>query len=141
VETDEVGIPTKPTWSVHELLSSYPRPTISPQTLKKLLDLSALIPPVEGTPEHAKLTREMEEMVRLVEAVKLVDTSEVKLAEGEVVPDGRIWPQGEGIRLGQRTDEVEFGGEEDSENGRTLLSHATKVVNGSYVVEHDRRRK
>ena len=76
VETDSHAIPTRPTWSVNELLSSYPKPQISPATLKHLHELSALIPPEEGTPEHAKLTAEMENLVKLVEAVKLVDVGE-----------------------------------------------------------------
>jgi len=53
-----------------------------------------LIPPTEGTQEHEKLTREMEELVRLVEAVKLKE-----IGHGEGVPDGRVWAGGKGIRL------------------------------------------
>jgi len=92
-----------------------------------------------GSEEHAKLTREMEEMVRLVEAVKLVDTSVVELADGEAVPDGRIWPEGEGVRLDRSGPAVEFDGQ-TGETGRELLKHASKTANGFYVVEHDRRR-
>ncbi len=97
-DTDDV-IPRKPTWSVHELISSYPRPHISDATLKKLHQLSALVPPTEGTPEHERIRRELEEMVRLVEAVKLVDTSSVD--DANEIPDGRIWPEG----CGDGTDE------------------------------------
>jgi hypothetical protein len=62
VEPDENGIPIRPTWSVNELLSSYPKPTISPATLKHLYALGALIPPEEGSPEHTKLTEEIEDL-------------------------------------------------------------------------------
>jgi len=88
------GIPTQPSWSVNALLSSCPTPTISAATIKHLHQLSALIPPTEGTQEHEKLTREMEELVRLVEAVKLKE-----IGHGEGVPDGRVWAGGKGIRL------------------------------------------
>ena len=135
-EVDTTGIPLKPTWSVNALLSSYPRPTISPSTLKRLHELSALIPPAEGTPEHAKLTRELEELVKLVEAVKLVDVSEV--AEEGSVPDGRIWASGEGVSL----DAEAFAASEDTDaaNGRALLAHAARTMEGLYVVEADKPR-
>ena len=130
-EVDATGIPLKPTWSVNELLSSYPRPTITPATLKRLHELSALIPPVEGTPDHAKLTREMEELVKLVEAVKLVDIS--RHAEDNSVPDGRIWAIGESVQLDALA-------EAEGIDGRTLLPHATRTMDGLYVVESDKPR-
>ncbi|KAH9999361.1 hypothetical protein BJV77DRAFT_1064268 [Russula vinacea] len=74
VETDDCAIPLKPTWSVDELLSSYPRPTISSSALRRLHVLSALIPPEEGTSAHSRLTRELEDLVKLVESVRLFNT-------------------------------------------------------------------
>ena len=130
-EVDSTGIPLKPTWSVNELLSSYPRPTITPATLKRLHELSALIPPTEGTPEHAKLTGEMEELVKLVEAVKLIDTS--KETEDGSVPDGRIWAEGEGMTLEPHGDAVPV-------DGRSLLMHSSRTLEGLYVVEADKPR-
>ena len=97
VETDENAITIRPTWSVNELLSSYPRPAISPATLKHLHALSALIPLEEGFPERAKLTKEMQDLVKLVEAVRFVDTDSV--CDENDVPDGRIWAEGTGIDL------------------------------------------
>ncbi|KAI0332455.1 hypothetical protein GY45DRAFT_477473 [Cubamyces sp. BRFM 1775] len=134
-EVDANGIPLKPTWSVNELLSSYPRPTITPATLKRLHELSALLPPEEGTPEHTRLTEEVEDLVKLVEAVKLVDVGEV--AE-DGVPDGRIWAKGEGINL----DTVPHDDAVDSEaaSGRALLAHASRTMDGLYVVEADKPR-
>ncbi|RPD66702.1 hypothetical protein L227DRAFT_1109 [Lentinus tigrinus ALCF2SS1-6] len=132
-EVDSTGIPLSPTWSVHELLSSYPRPTISPAILKRLHELSALVPPSEGTTEHAKLTQEMEELVRLVEAVKLVDVSEV--AEDGPVPDGRTWASGEGVRLdAQALEKAQIVG------GRALLEHASRTMDDLYVVQADKPR-
>ncbi|OSX59286.1 hypothetical protein POSPLADRAFT_1089810, partial [Postia placenta MAD-698-R-SB12] len=118
VETDACGIPVRPTWSVDELLSSYPKPTIPPSTLKRLHELAALVPPVEGTPEHTKLTREMEGLVRLVEAVKLVDTST-------------------GIELDESPQPTE--GSQDP-NDQKLLSHSSRVRRGLYIVDADKVR-
>ncbi|EMD40444.1 hypothetical protein CERSUDRAFT_43945 [Gelatoporia subvermispora B] len=123
-ETDSYGIPAHPTWSVNDLLSSYPQPTIPPSTLKRLHELSALIPPEEGTLAHAKLTQGLEGLVRLVEAVKLVDTSEVE-----------IWAEGKGIKLDAAMDTPD-----DSVSGQALLKHSSRTRDGFYVVDADKRR-
>ncbi|GJE84928.1 hypothetical protein PsYK624_010040 [Phanerochaete sordida] len=135
VEVDECGIPRGPTWSVNELLSSYPQPTIAPVTLKKLHSLSALLPPEEGTPAHAKLTAEMESLVKLVEAVKLADFGEETAPQEGGIPDGRIWAEGTGIKL-ERSGEVV----QDEVHGRDLLRHAARTEDGLYVVDADRTR-
>jgi len=130
-ETDSLGIPVRPTWSVDELLSSYPKPTITPSTLKHLHDLSALIPPDEGTDAHAKLTSEMENLVKLVEAVKLVEVDD--LDNSDQIPDGRIWAEGVSVEHSKGDlEEGEIG-------GRALLRHASRTSpNGLYLVESDR---
>jgi Asp-tRNA(Asn)/Glu-tRNA(Gln) amidotransferase C subunit len=133
VETDECGIPLQPTWSVDELLTSYPRPTLSSDALTRLHTLSALIPPEENTLEHSEMKSEMEDLIKLVEAVKLVDTE--GMDEDGVVPDGRVWADGTGIPLsGAETVE------EDCVDGSSLLCHAARTSNGLYVVEADRTR-
>ena len=133
VETDEYGIPIRPTWSVDELLSSYPKPTISPATLKHLHTLSALIPPEEGSPEHAKLTEEMQDLIKLVEAVKLVNTDSVD--DGNGVPDGRIWASGMGIDL----DAESTPADENEVQGRSLLKYAKNLSpEGLYLIDSDR---
>ncbi|KAF9647052.1 hypothetical protein BDM02DRAFT_3117669 [Thelephora ganbajun] len=133
VETDEDGIPIRPTWSVNELLSSYPRPTISPATLKHLHKLSALIPPEEGSHEHAKLTEEIQDLVKLVEAVKLVNTDSVD--DWNSVPDGRIWAEGTGIDLNAEPILVD----ENEVKGRALLKYAKNVSpEGLYLIDSDR---
>jgi len=133
VETDEHGIPVRPTWSVNELLSSYPKPTISPATLKHLHTLSALIPPEEGSPEHAKLTEEMQDLVKLVEAVKLVNTDSVD--DGNGIPDGRIWAEGTGIDL----DAEPTPAEENEVQGRDLLKYSKNVSKeGLYLIDSGR---
>ncbi|KAL4075746.1 hypothetical protein V8B97DRAFT_2002059 [Scleroderma yunnanense] len=133
VETDTCGIPVKPTWSVHELLSSYPTPFISSATLRRLHELSALVPPEEGTPEHEKTRQELEGLVRLVEAVKLV---EVESNTDNTIPDGRIWAEGKGIPL----NEDASGTQADDKGGRDLLKLASRTLDGAYVVETDRRK-
>lgn len=132
-ETDDCGIPLNPTWSVHDLLNSYPKPKLSSETLKKLHRLSALTPPEEGTPEHAKLTSELEDLIKLVEAVRLVDCSELKSEDDSKIPDGRILPRGVGIDLSG------IGIEEVKDGGRELLKHAARTQDGFYVVDADRR--
>lgn len=140
VDFDAHGIPTRPTWSVNELLSSYPVPKITPATLKHLHDLSALIPPQEGTPEHAKLTSEMENLVKLVEAVKLVDLGSTPGAvEGEV-PDGRIWAEGTGIPL-ECSQESVPPKDEGEVHGQALLDHASRTENSLYVVDTSRPKR
>jgi Asp-tRNA(Asn)/Glu-tRNA(Gln) amidotransferase C subunit len=126
-----VGVPVHPTWSVDKLLSTYSKPVITPSTLKHLHELSALIPPDEGTEAHARLTSEMENLVKLVEAVKLVNVD----TDSHVIPDGRIWAEGAGIDLSE--DIVE--GVEDEINGRELLRYAQRTSSeGLYLVDSDR---
>ncbi|KIK65587.1 hypothetical protein GYMLUDRAFT_39063 [Collybiopsis luxurians FD-317 M1] len=127
-ETDSYGLPIEPVWSVNELLSSYPKPHLSPETFKHLHNLSALIPPEEGTPEFIKLKKELEELVRLVEAVKLVNTEGVQLSElRPVLGDGA-------------EEEVQEEEKEVTETGRALLKYASRTSDEFYVVEADKRR-
>jgi hypothetical protein len=130
VETDEFGLPLKPTWSVKELLSSYPPPTLEPETLVKLHKLAALKPPPQGSEEFGKLRSELSELIKLVEAVK---TIEVDKGGEEGIPDGRIWQEGRGISF----DEDLSRAEEPS--GRALLEHAGRTAEGFYVVDSSRK--
>lgn len=77
--------------------------------------------------------------MRLVEAVRLVDTSEVEV-EGEGVPDGRIWAEGEGIELDSAPSVLasEGLGKDKTESARALMKHAAKTANGLYVVESEK---
>ncbi|KAI6047065.1 hypothetical protein EDC04DRAFT_2621557 [Pisolithus marmoratus] len=134
VETDACGIPLNPTWSVTELLSSYPTPTLSSTTFRRLHELSALIPPAEGTPEHDEMKRELEELVRLVEAVKLVKLED---QPGETIPDGRIWAEGRGLPLDNDSSRER---DQDGAQGRDLLRLASQTLDGMYVVETDNKR-
>jgi Asp-tRNA(Asn)/Glu-tRNA(Gln) amidotransferase C subunit len=114
---------TTPTWSVHELLSTYPAPKLEPELLTRLHKMSALKAPAEDSDAFNTLKGEMEELIRLVEAVKLVDTTGVP-------SDGRIWPIGRGIDLDSARAKNEVStGEQD------ILRHATKTFNGYYVVD------
>lgn len=126
-KTDEYGIPLKPIWSVTELLSSYPKPSVSSQTLIRLHELAALVPPAEGTPQHARLKEEMSELVRLVEAVKLVDTQGVT-----VVPR---WDTEDADRRNSNLPS------KDIPDGQELLKHAARTQDGFYLVDADRKRK
>lgn len=130
VGTDACGIPLKPTWSLRELMSSYPSPSLSPATFYRLHELSALIPPKKGTPEYDTTKNELDELVRLVEAVKLVN---VDAQMDSSIPDGRVWAQDTGIPLTKEPldEEVQDAG---------LLHHANRTLEDMYVVETDRVR-
>ncbi|THH11288.1 hypothetical protein EW145_g769 [Phellinidium pouzarii] len=140
------AVPHTPTWSVHALIAACPQPTLSAATMAKLHALSALVPPAEGTAAYVRMKGELEEMVRLVEGVRMVDVSAVGRErdvgkEGEEdIPDGRIWPEGEGMVLSSNTRDVEFP-DPEVESGSTLLRHAAQTKDGFYVVEADRRKK
>ncbi|KZT62146.1 hypothetical protein CALCODRAFT_463181 [Calocera cornea HHB12733] len=147
IEVDELGIPTKPTWSVQDQIAASPHSAISPKTLAHLHKLSALIAPAVGTQKYQKLKTELQNMVRLVEAVKEVDVSSVTV-EGEV-PDGRIWQTGRGMELkGYSPEETEIRAQdtkrgnkdEKMAEGTELLYHAERTIWRFYVVENDRER-
>jgi hypothetical protein len=134
-QTDSFGLPLHPTWSVNDLLSSYPTPTITPSTLKRLHELSALIPPVDGTPEHDVLKGELENLVKLVEAVKLVNPGNDlgKAGEEGQIPDGRVWAEGTGIQS------VDVPATARGEvTGSALLRFASRTSDGLYVIDADR---
>jgi len=132
LQTDPYGLPIQPTWSVNDLLSSYPTPTLTPFTLKRLHELSALIPPAEGTLEHDTLKREMEDLVKLVEAVKLVDVGDESGSDGQI-PDGRVWAEGTGVGP------VDVQAKPDGDvTGSELLRFASRTSNGLFVVDADR---
>ncbi|KAG8744587.1 hypothetical protein FRC10_009923 [Ceratobasidium sp. 414] len=127
---DGLGIPVRATWSVKKLLSTYPAPVLSHDTLAHLHRLSALEPPEPNSPKVESLRLELQELLRLVEAVKLVDTSTLGEGAHIDIPDSRIWAEGRGIDLnGPEARHL------DEAHGRALLRHASKHVDGQYVVE------
>ncbi|KAF4602358.1 hypothetical protein EYR40_005563 [Pleurotus pulmonarius] len=125
-ETDSLRIPLRPTWSVNDLLSSYPTPRVDHAELEQLHKLSALIIPEKDSDEYYKLKGDLEELVRLVEAVKLVDTEGVELAEAVVSADAP--PEGD-------LEETQ----EHTPRGRELLKYAHRVKEELYVVDTDAR--
>ncbi|KIM83820.1 hypothetical protein PILCRDRAFT_26785, partial [Piloderma croceum F 1598] len=133
-QTDSCGIPFHPTWSVNDLLSSYPTPTITSFTLKRLHELSALIPPEEGTPEHDSLKQELENLIKLVEAVKLFTLGDNpgEISGEKQIPDGRVWAEGTEIRP------MDVPAEVDGVTGSALLRFANRTSDGLYVVDADR---
>jgi hypothetical protein len=134
VETDDCAIPLKPTWSVDNLLSSYPRPTISSLALDRLHVLSALIPPEEGTHEHANLIRELEDLVKLVESVRLFNVPSDSTPT-HIVADARVCAENTGIDL----QEVPSGTHDrEALDPAGLLSRASRTENGLYVMHSDR---
>ena len=137
-QTDSCGIPLQPTWSVNDLLSSYPTPTITSSTLRRLHELSALIPPAEDTQEHDILKQEMENLVKLVEAVKLVDVKDGSSSAdaGMRLQDGRVWADGTGTQSVGVPDQAET-----EISGSALLRFASRTSDGLYVVDADRAKR
>jgi Asp-tRNA(Asn)/Glu-tRNA(Gln) amidotransferase C subunit len=130
VETDDLGVPLTPTWSIHDLLSTYSKPTLSAKTLIHLHELSALTPPAENTQKFTDRSNELTELIRLVDAVRLVDTDSVR---NDGVPDGRVWEKGRGLPLQSKAPATDD--ETLSSGGKTLLQHAEKLADGYYVVD------
>ncbi|KAJ7095099.1 hypothetical protein B0H15DRAFT_91682 [Mycena belliarum] len=123
VDTDSCGIPLRPVWSVNELLASYRTPSLIPHTFERLHELSALIPPEEGTPEYNCLKAGLGDLIRLVEAVKLVNTDDVT-ALGSEQSGSQVQPTNQA--------------QEPPRGGRSLLKHAARTCDGFYVVDADK---
>ncbi|QRV72974.1 hypothetical protein RhiJN_00988 [Ceratobasidium sp. AG-Ba] len=120
-------VPSRPTWSVRQLLATYPAPSLSPEIFARLNRLSALQTPAPDSSEARSLHLELQEMLRLVEAVKLVDTFALG---GTDIPDSRIWAEEKGVDLDAP------GPEHLNElHGKALLRHASKHIDEQYVVE------
>ena len=124
-QVDSCGIPIQPTWSVHQLLESYPCPKLSSATIDRLYELSALAPPKKCTLQYEKVKNDLEDMVKLVEAVKQVNTNGVPLV-------GRVEKE-DGDRIQQN---LQFEGE----HGQTLLKYAARMENRFYAVDAERKR-
>jgi hypothetical protein len=141
--TDDLGLPLTPPWSVHALINSYPSPTLSNATLTRLHDLAALVPPAEGTPEFEQLKQEMEDLVRLVEAVRVAPEHPEHGTAGEGPPDGRVWPKGRGIVVEPECAGLDGGKDkpgdgESAPSGRELMKHAQRTKAGFYLVDSAR---
>jgi hypothetical protein len=131
VPTDETGIPLQPTWSVDELLSSYPKPSIAPEMLARLHTLCALRSPVEGSTEHARLSHELGDLVKLVEAVRLADVPQ----EEGTIPDGRVRAETSRIALEREEDIYNI---EDALPQEALLARAARTRDGFYEIPTNR---
>ncbi|QRV87841.1 hypothetical protein RhiJN_15859 [Ceratobasidium sp. AG-Ba] len=123
-------VPGRPTWSVRQLLATYPAPSLSPEIFARLHRLAALQTPAPDSSEFRSLHLELQELLRLVEAVKLVDISALGGAEQTDIPDSRIWAK-------ERSTDLDAPRPEhlDESHGKALLRHASKHVDEQYIVE------
>ncbi len=122
-DVDDYGFPLEPTWSVEGLLTSYEGDAplkLDDASLERLHTLSALVPPKVGSEERAKLQRELEELMKLVNAVRVAPVATNTTTEG--IPDGRIYPTATVFRLKDVEGEREVE-ELDETNGLVLLKH------------------
>lgn len=124
----DLAVPAEPTWSVKELLASYPAPTLEPAMLERLHKMAALRPPPYDSEDFESLRTQLSEMIRMVEAVKLVDIPDA--LKGSEIPDGRIWPEGRGMSFAQ--DPISNVNSDPS--GHALLEKAANVANNGYIV-------
>lgn len=124
---NKAGVPLSATWSVRELLDSYSPPSLDDQTFEKIHRLSALIPPDRGTEEREVLRKELQDLVRLVNAVRVAEVPQGK--EGEI-PDGRIYPIPHEIDL----DAANAVQQEPQASGRELLKHSQIGSETAYVL-------
>ncbi|CAE6482272.1 unnamed protein product [Rhizoctonia solani] len=127
---DDLSIPLKPTWSVAQLLSTYPAPELSDGTFSRLHRLAALNPPDSTSLDKQAIKVELQELLRLVEAVKLVDTSSLHGTKQTGLLDSRIWAEGRGVDL-----EAPTADHLSEAHGEALLNHAKRHIDGQYVVE------
>ena len=72
----------------------------------------------------------MEDLVKLVEAVKLVDLDQSAGIGEDTIPDGRIWVEG-------RATAIESDGD-DEVSGSALLQYGAQTMNGLYEMDADR---
>ena len=148
VPVDEHGIPLQAPYSIRDFLASLPTPKLSDEQFIHLHTLSALHPPPRDSPGFFAKKASLEQMIRLVEGVRGAAEAttegthkEGAAAEGEI-PDGRIWPEGEGFKLDwdapiRTRAQV---AQSFNENGRELLKLAEKShIAGYYVTPRKQR--
>jgi Asp-tRNA(Asn)/Glu-tRNA(Gln) amidotransferase C subunit len=122
LKLDADGLPLTPAWSLREHIAAQPSTSLSREKLLHLHKLSALQPP--ATPEkESKLKAELEDLIQLVESVRQFPQ---KVDLSMEFPDGRIWPEGEGIQL----EEVP-----KAEGQGSFVDLASKALGRYYVVE------
>ncbi|QRW16213.1 hypothetical protein RhiXN_04214 [Rhizoctonia solani] len=127
---DDLPVPLQATWSVGELLSTYPAPELSDETFARLHRLSALNAPGSTSSDKNTMKLELQELLRLVEAVKLVDTSSLDGVNQQELLDSRIWAEGQGIDF-----DAPAANHLSEVHGDDLLKHAKTHVDGQYMVE------
>lgn len=154
VPVDADGIPIAPPYSIRALIASLPTPALSDEQYIHLHTLSSLHPPPSGSPEFAAKKAQLQEMIRLVEAVRDQSKSDnheaIRDHEFGEIPDGRIWPEPrfdpddphcadgavgmkldwESVRKSRKEAQKAF--EAAGEGGRDLLKLASKRTAGYY---------
>jgi len=101
--------------------------------------LAALVPPEKGTEGFDKLKKELEDLVRVVEAVRVasgVENGGAIVAEGNEkgMADGRIWPKDHGVVF-QDEEELDRKGTTTPPQGRELLELTRRTKGEFYVVD------
>ena len=147
VPVDEHGIPLQAPYSIRDFLASLPTPNLSDEQFIHLHTLSALHPPPRDSPDFLSKKASLEQMIRLVEGVRAAagaaaaEPHEEEATGGEI-PDGRIWPEGQGIKLDwdAPTRTRAQVAQSFNENGRELLELAEKSHLAGYYVTPRKQR-
>lgn len=139
VPVDGDGIPLAATYSFTAFLSSLPSPQLTDEQYIHLHKLAALVPPSKGTSDFKSSKLKFQDMIRLVEGVRQVESnpnlSDLELETDKRVSDSRIWPEGEGIPLDWDRDTREtLEDKESSHDGRTLLKLASNTHSAGYYI-------
>lgn len=112
--------PSKPTWSIYSLLESGDRPSITDEQFNRLFELAQLQSPSSNQEKEA-LKKDLDQISHFLEQIQRLDLENVE-------PLIQLWNQDTGLRLRDDVPEEEF-------DGRSLLKHAKKTVDGYYAVE------
>jgi hypothetical protein len=124
---------------VNSFLSSLPTPNLSDEQFVHLYSLAALTPPAKGTAEFTDKKKQLLELIRLVEGVRDNATSERHTIQDEI-PDGRIWPENQGMDLDWERDIKNVIKDAESEKKPKLLELAQKKHLAGYYSVHRQQR-
>lgn len=138
---EELAIPKERVWSVHQLLekNSLQTKELSDEELDRLYRLAAL-QPASSEDDRANMKAELREIIRLVDAVKHVDTSSVSTEEAM---HSMLWPTDQSLRLhdAETSSNVKPNEQMRTDDGtgalprEKLLQLARRTLGKTYVVD------
>lgn len=138
---EELCVPKERSWSIHDLLdrNALQAKELNDEELDKLYRLAALQPASSDT-ERAKIKDALKDMIRLVDAVKHVDTSSITAEEAM---HSTVWPKDQSLRLHDANParHLKPGDETQTDDGtgalprEKLLNLARRTLGHAYIVD------